>query len=61
MHAANSAEKLWTGTAALSKDGTVQWHSCTLQPVLSSLRVCSISGVTCIIRRKKAGLGTFLL
>lgn len=50
------------GTAAPSEDGTMQWHWRILQAMLPSLRVLQHSyGVTHIIRRKKAGLGVFLL
>lgn len=44
------------GTAALSKDGTVQRHWCILQPTLLSLRVLQHScGVTYPHHQKEEG------
>lgn len=44
------------GIASPSKDGTVQWHWCIMQPMLPSLRVLQHSwGVTYIHHLKEEG------
>lgn len=49
------------GTAALSKDGTVQWHWCTLQPMLSSLRVLQHSWCYMHHQKEEGWLGNISL